>query len=152
VAAVEAENGPGVVPLPSRSTLCKLADVLAAGRHTFGSAVTRRQTANRPQGMFSPTHASRPGEQVQIDSTPVDVLVLLDNGIPVRADLTIAVDVATRTICAAVLRPAGARGVDAALLLARMLVPSRCGPAGRRRWRCRRRGCRTPGCSTPTPG
>ena len=42
---------------------------------------------------------------------------------PVRADLTIAVDVATRTICAAVLRPVGTKAVDAALLLARMLVP-----------------------------
>ena len=123
VAAVEAAHGPGVVPLPGRSTLYKLVDVLAAGRHTFGSAVTRRQTANRPQGMFSPTHAARPGEQVQIDSTPLDVLVLLDDGIAVRADLTIAVDVATRTICAAVLRPAGTKAVDAALLLARMLVP-----------------------------
>jgi transposase InsO family protein len=123
VAAVEAEHGPGVVPVPGRSTLYKLADVLAAGRHTFGSAVTRRQTANRPQGTFTPTRASRPGEQVQVDSTPVDVLVLLDNGMPVRADLTIAVDVATRTICAAVLRPAGTKAVDAALLLARMLVP-----------------------------
>jgi len=38
-------------------------------------------------------------------------------------DLTIAVDVATRTICAAVLRPVGTKAVDAALLLARMLVP-----------------------------
>ena len=123
VAAVEAAHGPGVVPLPGRSTFYKLVDVLAAGRHTFGSAVTRRQTANRPQGTFSPTHAARPGEQVQIDSTPLDVLVLLDDGIPVRADLTIAVDVATRTICAAVLRPAGTKAVDAALLLARMLVP-----------------------------
>ena len=37
---------------------------------------------------------------------------------PVRADLTIAVDVATRTICAAVLRPVGTKAVDAALLLA----------------------------------
>jgi putative transposase len=123
VAAVETAHGPGTVPVPGRSTLYKLADVLAAGRHTFGSAVTRRQTANRPRGTFTPTHASRPGEQVQIDSTPVDVLVLLDNGIPARADLTIAVDVATRTICAAVLRPAGTKAVDAALLLARMLVP-----------------------------
>jgi transposase InsO family protein len=60
---------------------------------------------------------------VQIDSTPIDVLVLLDNGVPVRADLTIAVDIATRTICAAVLRPVGTKAVDAALLLARMLVP-----------------------------
>ena len=98
-------------------------DAVASGRHTFGSAVTRRQTANRPHGMFTPTHAARPGEQVQIDSTPIDVLVLLDSGVPVRADLTIVVDVATRTICAAVLRPVGTKAVDAALLLARMLVP-----------------------------
>ena len=120
--AVEATYGPGVVP-SARTTFYRLIDALATGRHTFGSAVTRRQTANRPQGMFTPTHAARPGEQVQVDSTPIDVLVLLDNGVPVRADLTIAVDVATRTICAAVLRPVGTKAVDAALLLARMLVP-----------------------------
>ena len=120
---LEAEHGPGVVPLPGRSTFYRLIDALSTGRHTFGSAVTRRQTANRPQGMFTPSFAARPGEQVQIDSTPIDVLVLLDNGKPVRADLTIAVDVATRTICAAVLRPVGTKAVDAALLLARMLVP-----------------------------
>jgi transposase InsO family protein len=123
VAKVEAEHGPGVVPLPGRSTFYKLIDVLATGRHTFGSAVTRRQTANRPQAMFTVSHAMRPGEQVQMDSTPIDVLVLLDTGVQARADLTIAVDVATRTICAAVLRPVGTKAVDAALLLARMLVP-----------------------------
>src|SRR6476661_7110724 len=123
IMAVEAAHSPDVVPLPGRSTFYKLIDVLSTGRHTFDSAVTRRQTANRPQGMFTPTHAARPGEQVQIDSTPIDVLVLLDNGVPVRADLTIAVDVATRTICAAVLRPVGTKAVDAVLLLARMLVP-----------------------------
>ena len=123
VKAVEATYGPGVVPLPGKTTFYKVIDAVGTGRHTFGSAVTRRQTANRPQGMFTPTHAARPGEQVQIDSTPIDVLVLLDNGVPVRADLTIAVDVATRTICAAVLRPVGTKAVDAALLLARMLVP-----------------------------
>ena len=123
VKTVEATYGPGVVPLPGRSTLYKVIDAVASGRHTFGSAVTRRQTANRPHGMFTPTHAARPGEQVQIDSTPIDVLVLLDSGVSVRADLTIVVDVATRTICAAVLRPVGTKAVDAALLLARMLVP-----------------------------
>ena len=120
---LEAEHGAGVVTLPSRSTSYQLIDTLSAGRHTFGSAVTRRQTANRPQGMFTPSFAARPGEQVQIDSTPIDVLVLLDNGVPARADLTIAVDVATRTICAAVLRPVGTKAVDASLLLAKMLVP-----------------------------
>ena len=120
---VEALHGPAVVALPGRSTFYKLIDTLSAGRHTFGSAVTRRQTANRPAGMFTPSFAARPGEQVQIDSTPIDVLVLLEDGMAVRADLTIAVDVATRTICSAVLRPVGTKAVDAALLLARMLVP-----------------------------
>lgn len=120
---VETTHGPGVVPLPGRSSFYQLINTLAAGRHTFGSAVTRRQTANRPAGVFTPSFAARPGEQVQIDSTPIDVLVRLDNGLPVRADLTIAVDVATRTICAAVLRPVGTKAVDASLLLARMLVP-----------------------------
>lgn len=123
VKAVEDTYGPGVVPLPGKTTFYKLIDALSTGRHTFGSAVTRRQTANRPPGMFTPTFAARPGEQVQIDSTPIDVMVLLESGMPARADLTIAVDVATRTICAAVLRPVGTKAVDAALLLARMLVP-----------------------------
>lgn len=61
--------------------------------------------------------------QVHIDSTPIDVLVLLDTGLPARADLTIVVDIATRSIPAAVLRPVGTKAVDAALLLAKMLVP-----------------------------
>jgi transposase InsO family protein len=112
-----------VVPLPGRTTFYKLVDVLSTGRHTFGSAVTRRQLANRPHGPFGPTIADRPGERVQIDSTSLDVMVLLDSGVTARADLTIAVDVATRVICAAVLRPAGTKAVDASLLLAKMLVP-----------------------------
>lgn len=123
VKALEETHGPGVVPLPGKTTFYRLIDVLATGRHTFGSAVTRRQMANRPQGPFTPTLAARPGEQVQIDSTPLDVMVMLQSGVAARADLTIAVDVATRTICAAVLRPVGTKAVDASLLLARMLVP-----------------------------
>ncbi|WP_214367033.1 Mu transposase C-terminal domain-containing protein [Pseudonocardia sp. H11422] len=123
VKRVEEVHGAGAAPLPGKTAFYALVDRLAAGRHTFGSAVTRRQTANRPAGAFTATLASRPGEQVQIDSTPIDVMVLAADGVPVRADLTIAVDVATRTICAAVLRPVGTKAVDAALLLAKMLVP-----------------------------
>lgn len=123
VKRVEEVHGPGVVPLLGRTAFYELVDRLSQGKHTFGSAVTRRQMANRPRGLFSPTFAARPGEQVQIDSTPIDVMVVLDDGLPVRADLTIAVDVATRTIGAAVLRPVGTKAVDAALLLAKMLVP-----------------------------
>ena len=42
---------------------------------------------------------------MQIDSTPLDVLVLLDDGVPGRVELTGMIDVATRTVPAAVLRP-----------------------------------------------
>lgn len=49
-------------------------------------------------------------------------MVVLDSGVVACADLTIAVDAAARTICAAVLRPVGTKAVDASLLLARMLV------------------------------
>ncbi|WP_331758849.1 Mu transposase C-terminal domain-containing protein (plasmid) [Nocardia sp. NBC_01377] len=121
--ALEEEHGPDVVPLPGRSTFYALIEALSTGRHSFASAVTRRQAANRPARPFTPTLAARPGEQIQIDSTPLDVMVVLEPGVLSRADLTIAVDVATRTICAAVLRPVGTKAVDAALLLARMLVP-----------------------------
>jgi hypothetical protein len=120
---VEAEHGPGVVPLPSQSTFYRLLEVLSTGRHTFGSAVTRRQLANRPSGVFTATVAARPGEQVQIDSTPLDVMAVMDDGVLGRPELVAAVDVATRTITAALLRPVGAKAVDAAVLLARMMVP-----------------------------
>jgi hypothetical protein len=43
---------------------------------------------------------------MEIDSTPLDVLVRLAGGVAGRVELTALVDVATRTVTAAVLRPA----------------------------------------------
>ncbi|WTZ61489.1 Mu transposase C-terminal domain-containing protein [Streptomyces sp. NBC_01387] len=116
-------HGQGVVKIPSRATFYRLIKALDAGKHSFGAATTRRSQGRRPQEPFTPTMAVRPGEVVQIDTTPLDVLAVLDDGVTGRVELSIAVDVATRTICAAVLRPAGTKAVDAALLLARTLVP-----------------------------
>jgi transposase InsO family protein len=115
--------GENTVPIPSRATFYRLVGVLSQGRHSFGAATTRRSQARRPPAPFTPTMAARPGEVVQVDTTPLDVLAILDDGVTGRVELSIAVDVATRTICAAVLRPAGTKAVDASLLLARMLVP-----------------------------
>ena len=78
--------------------------------------------ANRPDGPFGELPASAPGELMQIDSTPLDVLVRLDDGIATRVDLTGMIDVATRTVTAAVLRPT-TKSVDASVLLARTLTP-----------------------------
>ena len=86
------------------------------------SARTRRSLARQPAGPFGTVSAARPGEWMQADTTPLDVRVVLDNGLPDRAELTWMIDLATRTITAAVLRPA-TKAVDAALLLARTLTP-----------------------------
>ncbi|HEX5298476.1 MAG TPA: transposase family protein [Streptosporangiaceae bacterium] len=59
---------------------------------------------------------------MEIDSTPFDVMVLPDDGVAGRAELTGMVDLATRTVTAAVLRPT-TKSVDASLLLARTVTP-----------------------------
>ncbi|MET9450855.1 hypothetical protein [Streptomyces cinerochromogenes] len=73
---------------------------------------------------FTPATALRPGEQVQVDTTRLDVLALFDAGRLARPELTSAVDVAARAILAAVPCPSATKAVDAALLLlAEMAVP-----------------------------
>jgi len=115
--------GPGAVELPSRTTLYRLVETLSKGKHTFGSATTRRTTALKPDRVYTATTAARPGEQVQMDATVLDVMAVMDDGVIGRPELVLSVDIATRTICAGVLRPVGAKAVDAALLLARTTVP-----------------------------
>lgn len=110
------------VAWPSQRSLYRLFDKVAAGRHTTGSAATRRSLAARPEGMFAGRTVAAPGEVMEIDSTPLDVMVLLDDGVVGRVDLTGIIDVATRTVSAAVLRPT-TRSVDASVLLARALTP-----------------------------
>jgi putative transposase len=109
-------------PMPSRATFYRLVAALSAGRHTVGSARTRRSLAKQPEGPFGSVTTARPGEWTEIDSTPLDVRVVLDDGTVDRVELTGLVDDATRTIAAAVLRPS-TKAVDAALLLARALTP-----------------------------
>jgi transposase InsO family protein len=116
------EGGDGPAALPSESTLYRLFARLEAGRHTTGSARTRRSLGARPDGPFGQVPAAAPGDVMQIDSTPLDVLVRLDNGVTGRVDLTGIIDVATRTVTAAVLRPT-TKSVDASVLLARTVTP-----------------------------
>jgi hypothetical protein len=119
---LEATHGPGVVELPSLRSCYRLLEKLSAGRHTTGSARTRRSLADRPDGPFGEADAWAPGELMQIDSTPLDVLVRLDDGVPGRVDLTGMIDVGSRTVTAAVLRPT-TKSVDAGVLLARTVTP-----------------------------
>ncbi|MGW3951058.1 hypothetical protein ACWEKM_08955 [Streptomyces sp. NPDC004752] len=63
-----------------------------------------------------------------MDSTVPDVTVMLADEVLARPELTAAVDVATRSIRAAVLRPAGSSSADASVLLAEMVAPMRMRP------------------------
>ena len=110
--------------MPSRSDSLPPAQPASttASRHRTGSASTRRSLAGRPEGPFGQAPAAAPGDLMQIDSTPLDVLVRLDGGVTGRVDLTGIIDVATRTVTAAVLRPT-TKWVDASVLLARTVTP-----------------------------
>lgn len=123
IAQITIEATAQSVNLPSSRTLYRLMNRLDRQRHSFGNATTRRTQANRPDRDYGHQVPSRPGQLVEIDSTPLDVLVLYPDGGSGRVDLTLALDIATRTILAAVLSPVATKAVDAALLLARAMTP-----------------------------
>ncbi|BET45103.1 DDE-type integrase/transposase/recombinase [Kitasatospora aureofaciens] len=110
------------VPMPAQATFYRLVRQLAGPADHPARPVRTPPITEDGRG-HTPTVALRPGEQVQIDTTRLDVLALFDDGTLGRPEMTIAVDVATRAILAAVLCPGGTQAVDAALLLAEMAVP-----------------------------
>ncbi|KUN01289.1 transposase [Streptomyces canus] len=119
---LEDRHGPGTVPAPSQATLYRLVTTLARPGE-LPTGPVRPRPASFDGRAFTPTTALRPGEQVQIDTTRLDVLALFDDGRLARPELSIAIDVASRAILAAVLCPHATKAVDAALLLAEMAVP-----------------------------
>lgn len=111
------------VPVPSRATMYRALDSLQKASHPFGNATTRRTQANRPDRTWGRQSPLRPGELTEVDSTPIDLMVIYPDGSTGRLDLTVLLDIATRTLCAAILRPIATKSVDAAVLLARALTP-----------------------------
>ncbi|CAM5548771.1 Transposase OS=Streptomyces antimycoticus OX=68175 GN=SSPO_001660 PE=4 SV=1 [Streptomyces antimycoticus] len=123
---LEDTHGRGVVEMPSRSSFYRLVNVLADPAERPGRPA---RTATAPARASSAPAVLRPGEQVQIDTTRMDIMAVLEDGSLGRPELTLAIDVATRSILAAVLRPHSTKAVDAALLLAEMAVPHPARPA-----------------------
>ncbi|WBM79117.1 DDE-type integrase/transposase/recombinase [Cryobacterium breve] len=123
------------VTVPSEATLYRYVGYLTKGKYTTGSAQTRRTAANTPKRPFGTARRMRPGQEVQIDSSPWDVLVRDEDGNMTRAVLTIMIDVATRSIIASSVRSTAAKGVDHAFLLAQCLVPRPLRPGNEELWR-----------------
>jgi transposase InsO family protein len=136
---LDREHGPGVVACPPRSTFNRKLNELTGGRGTFGAAAkARRSIGNRPKTPYRRFRPTRPGEVVVIDSSPCDVFAYDPvSGQAVALELTMALDLYTRSLLAWRFTPRSAKGVDAALLLHDVVAwkPMRPGWPETARWR-----------------
>lgn len=116
--------GDGAVPLPSQATFRRAVQHLLPGRYTFGASKTRQTTANQPDRPFAHVVAHRPGEIVMMDSTPLDVFAydpITDETVTV--EITVALDLFSRSLLAWRITPLGTKAIDIGLLLADAMTP-----------------------------
>jgi len=109
--------------LPSERTLYRYLDIMSNGKHTTGNAKTRRTSANSPGGPATRERPMYPGQEVQIDSNKLDILILDDDGNASRPTLTVMLDVGTRCVVALTLRLTATKGVDQAFILVQSVLP-----------------------------
>ncbi|WP_405219036.1 integrase [Agrococcus sp. Ld7] len=115
---LDEQYGTGIVPLPSRATAYRRVKELSKGRHAFGSAKQRRSVADRPAGPFGRLRATRPGEYVVLDTTPLDVYAMeAATGRWLPVELTVAQDLYTRCILGLRLTAVSTRSADVANVL-----------------------------------
>lgn len=124
--------------LPSRATRYRLLARIGITVKVVTAPTARRNSHSHGRGRPNrPTLARVPGEVVQIDTTGLDVLCFGDDGLATSVELTVVLDVATRSIMGALIVPrrtgvggrAGpgtgraTRSLDAVLTLAQALAP-----------------------------
>jgi hypothetical protein len=110
------------VRVPHRTTLARV------WREWFGPGGARqryvRSAAAVPAPAGAPVVATRPGQLVVLDSTPLPVKVLDDVfGTPITVHLTIALDAYTHSIVAFRLTPVAESSIEVAMLLRDVLSP-----------------------------
>lgn len=139
---LDREHGASTVQCPPMATFNRKLNELARGRGIFRApAKARRSIANRPGTPYRHFQSTRPGEYVLIDSSPYDVLAIdPPSGCWVALELTIALDLYTRSILAWRFTPKSAKGVDAALILHDILAWKEMRPGWPESTRCRYHG------------
>ncbi|MEW1637545.1 transposase [Streptomyces sp. NPDC093801] len=110
------------VRVPHRTTLARV------WREWFGPGGARQRYVRSAAAVPAPTGAlvvaSRPGQVVVLDSTPLPVKVLDDVfGTPITVHLTIALDAYTHSIVAFRLTPVAESSIEVAMLLRDVLSP-----------------------------
>jgi transposase InsO family protein len=104
---------------PAKTQGYAVLNTLGRPRGFFGlSAKGRRSVANSPTGTFGSLRATRPGEYVLLDTTVLDVFAMdRATGMWVRLELTVAIDLFTRSVVAMRLTPYTSKSRDVAGLL-----------------------------------
>lgn len=127
---LEQLHGVGVVPLPSAATAYRRLAVLGGGRNAFtGSAKGRRSIAERPTGVYGRLRATRPGEYVVLDTTPLDVFAMEPVTLRwVPVELTVAMDLFSRCVVGLRLTPVSTKSVDVAGVLFEAMLPQSLDP------------------------
>ncbi|MGO4630377.1 transposase [Streptomyces sp. 2RAF24] len=120
---LDEDYGTGVVLLPKEDTFRRIVKLLLT-RSPSDPAYQRISDANQPDRTFGNVIAHRPGQVVMLDTTPLDVLAF-DPAMndTYNVELTLALDVATRSILAWRLTPLGTKAIDIGLLLADVMTP-----------------------------
>jgi len=121
--------GAGEVAVPPKSTFNRYAHMLVDAHYTLDAATTRRTAAASPDRSFGSFVATRPGEVVVFDSTRLDVLAWdPDTNETTAVELTVAMDLCSRSLLAWRLTPAETNRADVALLLADAITPEEMRP------------------------
>lgn len=127
---LDAAHGPGEVTLPSESTFRRACKLLLDKRYTLGNANTRRTAANQPDRPFGHVVATRPGEIVMLDTTPLDLFAydpITDETITV--ELTLAIDLFSRSLLGWRITPESTKAIDIGLIIADAMTPEPMRPA-----------------------
>ncbi|WP_103508589.1 DDE-type integrase/transposase/recombinase [Streptomyces sp. SM13] len=120
---LDADHGAGAVPLPKPDTFRRVVKLLLH-RSPSDPAYQRISDAGQPDRTFGHVIAHRPGQVVMLDTTPLDVLAYDPaTNDTYNIELTVAIDVATRSILAWRLTPLGTKAIDIGLLLADIMTP-----------------------------
>jgi len=118
---VHAKHGQaGVDKCPRKTQAYTVLNLLGNPRGFFGgvSAKTRMSIANSPQGTYGALRATRPGEYVLLDTTVLDVFAMdRATNTWVRLELTVAIDLFSRSVIAMRLTPYTTKARDVAELL-----------------------------------
>lgn len=124
-ARVEELHGPGVVPIPKEwKARAALAATTKGTNAVAGSTKMKRSIAGRPPTPYGRLQATRPGEYLILDTNSLDVFAMEPLTLRwVSVELTVAMDLHSRSIVALRLTPVSTKAVDAAVLLYEAISP-----------------------------